>query len=143
MPCDPQKSKQHRIASLFLLVPLSCFGGFLGTIPSFGPPGGHPGPGLGGHHVPVDQAEEVLRKWPWVKTVVGSHFGVGEFTTHFRTYLSCWIGMFIQNTIWVLTHGQMAGNGGGYVHPLDTDVHASHVINLSTSRALAQKVAPC
>ena len=23
-----------------------------------------------------------------VKTVLGSHFGVGEFTTHFRTYFS-------------------------------------------------------
>ena len=22
------------------------------------------------------------------------HFGVGEFTTHFRTYFSGWIGMF-------------------------------------------------
>ena len=34
-----------------------------------------------------------------VKTVLGSHFGipfwlVGEFTTHFRTYFSGWIGMF-------------------------------------------------
>ena len=26
--------------------------------------------------------------WPWVKTVLGSHFGIGEFTTHFRTYFS-------------------------------------------------------
>ena len=25
-----------------------------------------------------------------VKTVLGSHFGAGEFTTHFRTYLSGW-----------------------------------------------------
>ena len=26
-----------------------------------------------------------------VKTVLASHFGVGEFTTHFRTYFSGWI----------------------------------------------------
>ena len=26
-----------------------------------------------------------------VKTVMGSHFGVGKFTTHFRTYSSGWI----------------------------------------------------
>ena len=25
---------------------------------------------------------------------MGSHFGLGEFTTHFRTYFSGWIGMF-------------------------------------------------
>ena len=24
--------------------------------------------------------------WLWVKTVLGSQFGVGELTTHFRTY---------------------------------------------------------
>ena len=35
------------------------------------------------------------------------HFGVGEFTTHFRTYFSGWIGMFTGGTIWVLTHGHM------------------------------------
>ena len=29
-----------------------------------------------------------------VTTVVGSHFWAGEFTTHFRTYFSGWIGMF-------------------------------------------------
>ena len=45
-----------------------------------------------------------LGKWLWVKTN-GIPFGVGEFTTHFRTYFSGWIGMF-----WgygLLTHGQM------------------------------------
>ena len=26
--------------------------------------------------------------WLWVKTVLGSHFGVGEFTTHFRTFFN-------------------------------------------------------
>ena len=26
------------------------------------------------------------------------HFGVGEFTTHFRTYVSGWIGMFTGGT---------------------------------------------
>ena len=34
------------------------------------------------------------KTWLWVKTVLGSHFGVGEFTTHVRTYFSGWIGMF-------------------------------------------------
>ena len=29
----------------------------------------------------------------WVKTN-GTIFGLGEFTTHFRTYFSGWIGMF-------------------------------------------------
>ena len=29
--------------------------------------------------------------WLWLKIVMGSHFGVGEFTTHFRTYFSGWI----------------------------------------------------
>ena len=37
---------------------------------------------------------------------VGSHFGVGEFTTHFRTYFGGWIGMFTGGTIWVLTYGR-------------------------------------
>ena len=31
------------------------------------------------------------------------HFGVGEFTTHFRTDFSGWIGMFTGGTIWILT----------------------------------------
>ena len=41
--------------------------------------------------------------WPWlkVKTVLGSHFGVGEFT-HFRTYFSGdW------DVHGILTHGHM------------------------------------
>ena len=41
-----------------------------------------------------------------VKTVLGSHFGVGEFTTHFRLYFG-WIGMFTWGTIWVLTRGHL------------------------------------
>ena len=41
-------------------------------------------------------------------TPIGSHFGVGEFTTHFRTYFSGWIGMFTGGTIWVLTHGHLS-----------------------------------
>ena len=32
---------------------------------------------------------------------MGSHFGVGEFTTHCRTYFSGWIGMLNEGTIWV------------------------------------------
>ena len=38
---------------------------------------------------------------------MGSNFGVGEFTTHFRTYFSGWIGMFTAGTIWVLTHSHV------------------------------------
>ena len=34
--------------------------------------------------------------------------GIGEFTTHFRTDFSGWIGMFTGGTIWVLTQSQMA-----------------------------------
>ena len=33
-------------------------------------------------------ALSIGRKCMWIKTVLGSHFGVGEFTTHFRTYSS-------------------------------------------------------
>ena len=34
------------------------------------------------------------------------HFGVGEFTTHFRNDFSGWIGMFTRGyPIWLLTHG--------------------------------------
>ena len=29
--------------------------------------------------------------WLWVKAVLGSHFGVGEFTTHCRTSFSGWV----------------------------------------------------
>ena len=35
----------------------------------------------------------------WVKTVLGSHFGVGEFTTHFRSYFSGWMGMNILSAL--------------------------------------------
>ena len=38
----------------------------------------------------------------WVKTVLGSHFGVGEFTTHFRTYFSTSLG---NKWLWVQTNG--------------------------------------
>ena len=41
-----------------------------------------------------------------VKIVLGSHFGVGEFTTHFRTYFSGdWDVDW--GTIWILTHGHV------------------------------------
>ena len=46
-------------------------------------------------------------KWLWVETNGIPFWLVGEFTTHCRTYLSGWIGMFTWGTIWVLTHGQM------------------------------------
>ena len=45
------------------------------------------------------------------------HFGIGEFTTHFRTYFSGWIGLFTGLMIRVLTHGHMGvaqNPTGGY-----------------------------
>ena len=35
------------------------------------------------------------------------HVGVGEFTTQFRLYFSCWIGMFTGGTNGILTHGHI------------------------------------
>ena len=43
-------------------------------------------------------------------SLVGILWLVGEFTTHFRTYLSGWIGMVTGGTIWILTHGHMGGS---------------------------------
>ena len=40
-----------------------------------------------------------------------SHFGVGEFTTNFRTYFSGWIGMFTGNTLGSLTHSHVGFYG--------------------------------
>ena len=51
-----------------------------------------------------------LDKWLWVKKPMGSHVGVGEFTTHFRTYFSGWIGMFTGGTIWILQSPWPCGN---------------------------------
>ena len=34
--------------------------------------------------------------------------GIGEFTTHFRTYFSDWL-MFTGGTIWLLTHDHLRG----------------------------------
>ena len=33
--------------------------------------------------------------------------GIGEFTTHFRTCFSGWIGMFTGGTIWILTRASV------------------------------------
>ena len=42
---------------------------------------------------------------------MGSHFEVGEFTTHFRTYFSGWIESDLHWGLSVLlTHGQMSGS---------------------------------
>ena len=30
--------------------------------------------------------------WPWCKTVLGAHFGIGEFTTHFSRDFSGGLG---------------------------------------------------
>ena len=44
---------------------------------------------------------------PLSHTALGQHRS-GEFTTHFRTYFSGWIGMFTGATeFWLLTHGQI------------------------------------
>ena len=39
------------------------------------------------------QGCENWEKWVWLSKPMGSHFGIGEFSTHFRTYL-VGIGMF-------------------------------------------------
>ena len=49
-----------------------------------------------------------LPYWLWVKTVLGSHFGVGEFTSHFRTYVSGDWDVHWRGTIWILTHGHIS-----------------------------------
>ena len=38
---------------------------------------------------------------------MGSHCGVGEFTTHFSFPILEGIGMFTGGMIWILTHGQI------------------------------------
>ena len=35
----------------------------------------------------------------WLSKLMGSHFGLGEFTTHFSRRFSGWIGMFTGGTI--------------------------------------------
>ena len=45
--------------------------------------------------------------------ILGStYFGVGEFTTHFRTNFSGWIGLFTRGTIWILIYGSCDTAGG-------------------------------
>ena len=44
-------------------------------------------PVAGASRAEVDP-QRVHGTWLWVKTVLGSHFQVGEFTTHFRTCFS-------------------------------------------------------
>ena len=57
---------------------------------------------------PIDSSKRpsMLRgvMWLWLSKP-RLHFGVGQFTTHFKTYFSGWIGMFTGGTIWLLTHG--------------------------------------
>ena len=57
----------------------------------------------GGPHVAAAFVSVSKPKWLWLSKPFWYHFGVGEFTTHFRTY-SGWIGMFTGGTIWILTH---------------------------------------
>ena len=47
---------------------------------------------------------------------LGSHFGVGEFTAHFRTYFSGWIGMVTGGMVWILTHGHMRNGTNLGIH---------------------------
>ena len=47
-------------------------------------------------HPPIGQGAK-RGTWLWVKPM-GSHVGVGEFTTHFNTYFSGWIGTFTGGT---------------------------------------------
>ena len=60
---------------------------------------------MGFSELPVHPQKGCLKMAVVVKTVLGSHFGVGGFTTHFRTYFSGdW------DVHWgygILTHGRM------------------------------------
>ena len=49
--------------------------------------------------------------WPWFKTVLGSRFGLGEFTTQF-TYFSGWIESDVHQGYSVLTHSHLGIWGG-------------------------------
>ena len=82
-----------------------------------------------------------------VKTVLRSHFG-GEFTTHlvdlrctthFRTYLSGWIGMLTGGAIWILTHGQVSLGSSEEKHSwmLGRDSRWSGFLAVRQTRGLA------
>ena len=57
--------------------------------------------------------DELVLRATWFRkdVAVGQHqrchFGVGESTAHFGTYLSGWTGMCFGGTIWILTHGHV------------------------------------
>ena len=57
--------------------------------------------------LPYSATSSLRPIWLWVKTNGIPFWLVGEFTTHFRTYFSGWIGMFTGGTIWLLTHGHI------------------------------------
>ena len=40
--------------------------------------------------------------WLWLSKPMGYHFGVGEFTTHFRTCFSGWIDVHWGFGLWIL-----------------------------------------
>ena len=56
----------------------------------------------------LDQRLGFTRSTPFGcgSTPMGSHFGVGEFTTHFRTYFGDW-DVHWGYGIWILTHGHL------------------------------------
>ena len=59
------------------------------------------------------------RIWLWLSKPMGSHFGVGEFTTHFRTYFS---------GIWEVHWGyDLAFDPWPYVSGLDFGRHVGGV----------------
>ena len=60
-----------------------------------------------------------------VKTVLGSHFGVGEFTTHFRTY--CRQDRDVHWGYGILTHGQLF------------DPEATQLFSIATGENLATR----
>ena len=61
---------------------------------------------------------------------------VGEFTTHFRTYLGSWIGMSTGGMIRVLTHGHIGPS------PCPTSMHGLlHVVSSDDRRVNFQALA--
>ena len=62
----------------------------------------------------------------------GSDFGVGEFTTHFRTDFSGWIGMFTGGTSWILTHGHTIQYHTIQYHTIQYHIVSDHAIHTCT-----------
>ena len=84
--------------------------------------------------------------WLWVKTVLGSHFGVGEFTTQILEPIVV-VGlnrMFTGGTIWILTHGHIETNVEDTPHhPFDISVPGSPLALPSVSGPLRPLSGAC